>query len=80
MLDLKEPLIKSMNGIQEPKINYCCVAKLANIPDIRCVVRLALIYFGLLLARPGLKQRFLDLTSEEHLSPSARKKLGQVIL
>jgi hypothetical protein len=48
-----------MIGIQPPEIVNYIVAKLGNIPDIPCVLRLVFDYLGNLLARPGLIQRFL---------------------
>ena len=47
-----------MIGIQLPEtVNYF-VAKLGNIPDIPCVLRLVLDCLRNLPARPGLVQRF----------------------
>ena len=73
---LKEPLNKSMIGIQlhetansatvpevalpPPSLESYFVAKLENIPDIPCVLRLVFGCLRNLPARPGLIQRFLN--------------------
>jgi hypothetical protein len=54
----KEPLNKSMIGIQAPETANYFVAKLGNIPDIPCVLRLVFDCLRNLSARPGLIQRF----------------------
>jgi len=48
-----------MIGIQNPEVINYFVAKLENIPDIPCVLRLVFDNLSALLARPGLIQRFL---------------------
>jgi hypothetical protein len=49
-----------MIGIQSTEaVNYF-VAKLENIPDILCVLRLVFDRLSTLPARPGLIQRFLS--------------------
>jgi hypothetical protein len=58
MFDAKEPLNKSMIGIQAPETANYFVAKLGNIPDIPCVLRLVFDCLRNLSARPGLIQRF----------------------
>ena len=73
----KEPLNKSVIGIQPPEeVNYFVApqghffgnasaipqgAKLGNIPDIPCVLRLVFDFPSALSARPGLVQRLLSL-------------------
>jgi hypothetical protein len=47
-----------MIGIQLPETTNYFVAKLGNIPDIPCVLRLVFGYLRNLSARPGLIQRF----------------------
>jgi hypothetical protein len=48
-----------MIGIQAPETANYFVAKLGNIPDIPCVLRLVFDCLRNLSARPGLIQRFL---------------------
>jgi hypothetical protein len=71
----REPLNKSVVGIQPPEeVNYFVApqghffgnasaipqgAKLGNIPDIPCVLRLVFDILSALSARPGLVQRLL---------------------
>jgi hypothetical protein len=59
ILLIREPLNKSMIGIQLPETANYFVAKLGNIPDIPCVLRLVFGCLRNLSARPGLIQRFL---------------------
>jgi hypothetical protein len=54
----REPLDKSMIGIQAFEAANYFVAKLGNIPDIPCVLRLVIDCLRNLSARPGLIQRF----------------------
>ena len=56
---VREPLIKSMIGIRTTETTNYVVAKLGNIPDIPCVLRLVFGRLSAPTARPGLIQRFL---------------------
>ena len=56
-MNMREPIIDYMNGAQEPEKSNYVVAKLANIPDIHCVLRLDI--SDLTFARSVVSQRFL---------------------
>jgi hypothetical protein len=47
-----------MIGIQRPETTNCFVAKLGNILDITCVLRLAFGRLRTLVTQPGVIQRF----------------------